>query len=79
MRNPWIRLVAALGWLALLPPCASSAFAQAASVQPPGTAVVKVGDRAPEFSLVAGDGRTYSLAGLRGKKQLVLVVFRGVW
>jgi cytochrome oxidase Cu insertion factor (SCO1/SenC/PrrC family) len=78
-RDPWIRLAAAAGCLLLLPLLASITFAQATSVQPPGAAVVRVGDRAPEFSLIAGDGRTYSLADLHGKKNLVLVIFRGTW
>ena len=31
-------------------------------------AELKIGDRAPEFSLVAQDGRSYSLKELKGKK-----------
>ena len=53
--------------------------AQTASGEPPRTATVKVGDRAPEFSLAGSDGRTYRLTDLQGKKRLVLVIFRGVW
>lgn len=56
-----------------------SASAQTASAQPSLTAPVKVGDRAPEFSLAGSDGRTYRLTDLQGKKRLVLVIFRGVW
>jgi len=33
--------------------------------------MVKAGDRAPDFSLAAHDGRTISLAGLRGRKVLL--------
>ena len=33
--------------------------------------MVKVGDVAPEFSLPAHDGRTISLASLRGRKVLL--------
>ena len=28
---------------------------------------LKVGDKAPDFSMVGSDGKTYSLAGLKGK------------
>lgn len=33
----------------------------------PGQPELKAGDRAPEFTLPATDGRTYSLSNLRGK------------
>jgi len=33
--------------------------------------MVKTGDRAPDFSLAAHDGRTISLADLRGRKVLL--------
>ena len=38
----------------------------------------KVGDRAPQFSLPASDGRTVALQDYAGKK-LVLVFYRGYW
>lgn len=38
----------------------------------------KVGDRAPQFSLPASDGRTVALKDYAGKK-LVLVFYRGYW
>ena len=40
------------------------ALAPAASAQ---TAELKVGDKAPDFSLTGTDGKTYTLSGLRGK------------
>ena len=76
---PWIRRAAAVAWLMMVPPSVDVGFAQTASVPSPGPSTVKVGDRAPDFSIAAGDGRTYALAGLHGKKALVLVVFRGTW
>ena len=36
---------------------------------------LKVGDKAPDFSLTGTDGRTYSLADFRGKKAVVLAWF----
>jgi hypothetical protein len=64
--------------------CAAASFsipalAQTASDQPSPPATIKVGDRAPEFSLAGSDGRTYRLTELQGKQRLVLVIFRGVW
>ncbi len=44
-----------------------------------GAATVKVGAPAPEVALAGADGRTYRLADLHGKRDLVLVIFRGLW
>jgi thioredoxin-dependent peroxiredoxin len=40
-----------------------------------GTAQPKVGDIAPDFSLVGSDGRTYRLSEFRGKQAVVLAWF----
>ena len=36
---------------------------------------LKPGDPAPPFSLVGSDGKTYTLAGFRGKEAVVLAWF----
>jgi len=41
-------------------------------------ATPKVGERVPQFSLPASDGRTLALKDYAGKK-LVLVFYRGYW
>src|SRR5262245_6873466 len=48
---------------------ATSVFSFTAAAQQPvsGQADLKVGDAAPDFTLQATDGQTYSLAKLRGK------------
>jgi cytochrome oxidase Cu insertion factor (SCO1/SenC/PrrC family) len=40
---------------------------------------VKVGQPAPNFTLEDSDGKSVSLADYRGKKNVVLVFYRGHW
>jgi peroxiredoxin (alkyl hydroperoxide reductase subunit C) len=40
---------------------------------------VKVGDPAPDFTLEALDGRFFTLSDYRGKKNIILVFYRGWW
>lgn len=40
---------------------------------------VKVGDPAPDFTLARYGGGTVTLSSLRGRKQVVLVFYRGYW
>lgn len=40
---------------------------------------VKVGDRAPDFTLENMNGKAISLSDFRGKKKVVLVFYRGHW
>lgn len=40
---------------------------------------VKVGSAAPDFTLENVDGRRVSLSDFRGKKNVVLVFYRGHW
>ncbi|HTK29485.1 MAG TPA: peroxiredoxin [Vicinamibacterales bacterium] len=42
---------------------------------PPGAGELKVGDLAPNFTLQASDGKTYSLADFRGRQDVVLAWF----
>jgi peroxiredoxin Q/BCP len=42
-------------------------LAGSAAAQSPAPSELKVGDAAPDFTLEATDGKTYTLSGLRGK------------
>ena len=50
-----------------------------ANLKPTDLARVKVGDKAPDFTLENIDGKKISLSGFAGKKNLVLVFYRGHW
>src|SRR3954462_6386217 len=65
-----MRSLMAVGLLALV---AGTAQAQ---TSPSATAAdLKVGDMAPNFTLPASDGRTYTLSDFKGKKDVVLAWF----
>lgn len=48
---------------------------------PPATDLerVKVGDRAPDFTLESEEGKPISLSDFRGEKAVILVFYRGYW
>jgi cytochrome oxidase Cu insertion factor (SCO1/SenC/PrrC family) len=41
--------------------------------------VLRVGERAPDFTLPDASGRPVTLTEYRGKKPVVLVFYRGAW
>jgi len=51
---------------------------QGASAQTPKT-ILKVGDKAPDFALPNGDGKTVSLSDYISRGPVVLVFYRGFW
>ena len=53
---------------------ATAVLAAAQQPTPPKTNL-KVGDKAPDFTLRATDGKTYKLSDFRGKKNVVLAFF----
>ena len=65
----YTRLFMSLVLLAVL-----SGVALAQQPTPPKTHL-KVGDKAPEFTLRATDGKTYKLSDFKGKKNVVLAIY----
>lgn len=62
----------------------SPAYAQlgpkdATNLPPTDLERVKAGDQAPDFTLENMDGKRISLSDFRGKKDVVLVFYRGHW
>jgi peroxiredoxin Q/BCP len=43
--------------------------------KPPSKTHLKVGDKAPEFSLRATDGKQYKLSDFKGQKNVVLAIY----
>lgn len=67
-------LAGALSGLGTAPrPAGEASPANAAAVR------VQARDVAPDFALAAPDGSRHRLSDLRGKKNVVLVFFRGTW
>jgi peroxiredoxin len=52
---------------------------QAATLNPTDLERVKVGDRAPDFTLEDMDGKRISLSDFHGRRKVVLVFYRGHW
>lgn len=46
---------------------------------PADTGRVAVGEQAPDFTLLSRDGRPVTLSDYRGRKDVVLVFYRGHW
>lgn len=50
-----------------------------ANLSPTDLERIKVGDRAPDLTLENMDGKRISLSDFRGKKNVLLVFYRGHW
>jgi thioredoxin-dependent peroxiredoxin len=54
---------------------AGAAFTGVLAAQSSSSVTLKAGDQAPDFTLKASDGKTYSLADYRGKKMVIVAWF----
>lgn len=89
MRPPRLRAILTCGLLALAGVASSRlAVAQAtpplgpkdgAGLPPLDTSRVAVGTLAPDFTLESMAGGTITLSQFRGKKEVILVFYRGHW
>ena len=50
-------------------------FVALAQQRTPGKTHLKVGDRAPDFTLRATDGKQYKLSDFKGQKNVVLAIY----
>ncbi len=79
---PWSKLktvIFIMALAALSPAHAQLGPKDGANFKPTELDRVKIGDKAPNFTLENMDGKRVSLSGFRQKKNVVLVFYRGHW
>ena len=88
-RGPWWGLTV-LFWIGALAACSGGDARGGAprvalgpvdgrDLPPADTGRVQVGDRAPDFSLESYDDGVITLSDFRGKKDVIMVFYRGYW
>ncbi len=76
--RPWISRLVLIAALSVV----SGFLPEAVAAENPGSespSAVAVGSEAPGFRLQDTDGSLHRLGDLRGKRNLVLIFFRGTW
>jgi len=79
LQNRLLMLLIALAFLSIPTAYAQLGPKDASGLPPTDLQRVKVGEPAPDFTLENMDGKLISLSDLRGKKNAVLVFYRGRW
>ncbi len=72
-----LSLAFSLGFLAAW--AAASQRSERAEAAGAASPRIQVGQEAPDFTLRGPEGSCHTLGELRGKKNLVLIFFRGTW
>lgn len=75
----WLLVASVLFVLCISPARAELGPKDGADIMPYDLHRVKVGDLAPDFTLENIDGKRVTLSEFRGKKNVVLVFYRGRW
>lgn len=77
---PWLKLFL-IDFLVVLATSASAQLGPKDGTELPSTDLdrVRVGSRAPDFTLESSDGAVISLSDSVGKESVVLVFYRGHW
>lgn len=75
----WLLVASVLFVLCISPALAQLGPKDGGGLTPFGLDRVKVGDQAPDFTLEDMAGKKVSLSDFRGKKNVVLVFYRGRW
>ena len=71
----YVRLLSSLLLLALVSVAAVAQQPPATQQKPPSKTHLKVGDKAPDFTLRATDGKSYKLSDFKGQKNVVLAIY----
>lgn len=77
--KPLAKLIIAFFILSIVPSYAQLGPKDGGNLQPTDLDRVKVSDTAPDFTLENLDGTRISLSDFRGRKNVVLVFYRGQW
>lgn len=75
----WLLVASVLFVLCISPALAQLGPKDGGGLTPFSLDRVKVGDQAPDFTLEDMAGKKVSLSDFRGKKNVVLVFYRGRW
>jgi cytochrome oxidase Cu insertion factor (SCO1/SenC/PrrC family) len=79
MRTPRVIAIVFAFFLAAVPAFAQLGAKDGAGLPPTDLDRIKPGQAAPDFTLENFDGKAMSLSDFRGKKNVVLVFYRGHW
>ena len=80
--SQWLAGVALAGFVSLATLAQTTAMTgpkDGANLPPADLTRLKLGEAAPDFTLLNQDGQAVTLSSYRGKQPVVLVFYRGYW